>query len=205
MYRRRTLHLLALMAALSLAIAPIACGDDEGEGSADSGDTAAEEGTKELALNGRRSVLTFDAGAVAVLEKKKVRVAPIAPAAPNAAGIQFPITGGVVNSETLAGSIAHSGGLKLSVGGETLEVTNFVADTKSGVLTATAGAAEIPLLTLDFTGLKKSTKGGAIVASGIATTLTPYAAAAMNGILGVTFFQEGLALGEITVIATAGS
>ena len=110
-----------------------------------------------------------------------------------------------MNSETLAGSIAHSGGLKLSVGGETLEVTNFVANTKAGILTATAGAAEIPLLALDFTGLKKSTKGGAIVASGIKATLTDYAASAMNGILGVTFFEEGLALGEITVTATAGS
>ena len=204
MNRRRTLHLLAWIAALSLAIAPIACGDDEGEGSAGSSDTTAEEGTQ-LGLNGKYSVLVFDKGAVAVLQEKKVKVAPVGPAAPKGGGIRFPITGGVVNSETLAGSIAHSGGLKLSVGGETLEVTNFVANTKAGVLTATAGAAEIPLLALDFTGLKKSTKGGAIVASGITTTLTDYAASAMNGILGVTFFEEGLALGEITVTATAGS
>lgn len=204
MDRRPTLHLLAWIAALSLAIAPIACGDDEDEGSARSSDTAAEEGTQ-LGLNGKHSVLTFDKGAVAVLQEKNVKVAPIGPAAPRGGGIQFPITGGVVNSETLAGSIAHSGGLKLSVGGETLEVSNFVANTKAGVLTATAGAAEIPLLALDFTGLKKSTKGGAIVASGIKATLTDYAASAMNGILGVTFFEEGLALGEITVTATAGS
>ena len=204
MYRQRTLHLLAWIAALSLAIAPIACGDDEDEGSAGSSETAAEEGTR-LGLNGRHSVLAFDKGAVAVLQEKKVKVAPIGPAAPGGGGIRFPITGGVVNSKTLAGSIAHSGGLKLSVGGQTLEVTNFVADTEAGVLTATAGAAEIPLLTLDFTGLKKSTKGAAIVASGIKTTLTDYAASAMNGILGVTFFEEGLALGEITVTATAGS
>ena len=205
MDRRRTLHLLAWIAALSLAIAPIACGDDEGEDSAGSSDTAAEEGTQ-LGLNGKHSVLTFDKGAVAVLQEKKVKVAPVGPAAPKGGGIQFPITGGVVNSETLAGSIAHSGGLKLSVGGQTLEVTNFVANTEAGILTATAGAAEIPLLALDFTGLKKkSTKGGAIVASGITTTLTDYAASAMNGILGVTFFEEGLALGEITVTATAGS
>lgn len=41
------------------------------------------------------------------------------------------------------------------------------------------------------------------MASGIATTLTPYAAAVMNSILGVDFFEEGLALGELTVTATA--
>jgi hypothetical protein len=202
MNRQRTLRLLGLMAAVSLALAGIACGDDEDEG-AGSGDTAPEEGSKELTLTGKSTVLTFDEGVVSVLEKKKVQVAPIEPAAPDdAAGIQFPITGGTVNSKTLAGSIAHSGGLRLSVAGETLEVTDFVADTESGVLTATAGAAELPLLALDFTGLKKSKEGGAIVASGIATTLTPYAAAAMNGILGVKFFKKGLALGELTVTAT---
>ena len=51
MDRRLTLHLLACIAALSLAIAPIACGDDEGEGSAGSSDTAKEEGTQP-GLNG---------------------------------------------------------------------------------------------------------------------------------------------------------
>jgi len=119
--------------------------------------------------------------------------------------VRFPITGGKVNSETLAGSIEHSGGLRFSIGRKTLEVTDFVADTEAGVLSATAGAAEIPLLTLDFAGLKKSTKGGAIVASGIGVALTPAAASAMNGILGVNFFKKGLALGELTVTATAVS
>jgi hypothetical protein len=204
MNRHRTLRLLALMAALALALAATACGDDEGEGDGGSGDTAAGEGSNDLNLNGKSTVLTFDEGVVTVLTKKKVAVAPVEPAAPtDAGGIRFPITGGTVDPETLAGSIAHSGGLRLSVAGETLEVTDFVADTESGVLNATAGAAEIPLLALDLTGVKKSTKGEAIVASGIRGTLTPYAAAAMNSILAVNFFKEGLALGELTVTATA--
>jgi hypothetical protein len=202
MNRQRPLRLLALMAAVCLALAGIACGDDEGEG-AGSGDTAAENGSKELTLNGKSTTLTLDEGVVSVLEKKKVHVTPVEPAGPDdGGGVRFPITGGTVNSKTLAGTIAHSGGLRFSVAGETLQVTDFVADTEAGVLTATAGAAELPLLALDFTRLKKSKEGGAIVASKIATTLTPYAAAAMNGILGVKFFKEGLALGELTVTAT---
>lgn len=200
MNRQRTLRVLALTAALVLALVAVACGDDEDEGGGGSGDS------EELTLNGENTVLTLDEGAVAVLQKKKVQVAPVEPAAPDApAGIRFPITGGTVNSESLAGSIAHTGGLRFRVGGETLVVTDFVANTETGVLTGAAGAARIPLLALDLTGVKKSTRGGAIVASGIAASLTPDAANAMNGILAVNFFAEGLALGELTVTATAAS
>ena len=197
MNRQRTLRLLALMASLALVLGGLACGDDDDEGGGSS---------KELTLNGENTVLTLDAGVVSVLQAKKVKVVPIEPAGPGGpAGVRFPITGGKVNSETLAGSIEHSGGLRFSIGRKTLEVTDFVADTEAGVLSATAGAAEIPLLTLDFAGLKKSTKGGAIVASRIGVALTPAAASAMNGILGVNFFKKGLALGELTVTATAVS
>jgi hypothetical protein len=191
----RTLRLLALMASLALALGAMACGDDDDGG-----------GGKQLTLNGENTVLTLDEGVVSVLQAKKVKVVPIEPAGPGGpAGVRFPITGGKVDSETLAGSIEHSGGLRFSIGRETLEVTDFVADTEARVLSATAGAAEIPLLTLDFAGLKKSTKGGAIVASGIGVALTPAAASAMNGILGVNFFAKGLALGTLTVTATAVS
>jgi hypothetical protein len=193
--RQRKLGLLALLASLALALGAIACGDDEDQG-----------GGKELTLNGENTVLTLDGAVVSALQAKKVKVVPIEPAGPGGpAGVRFPITGGKVNSETLAGSIEHSGGLRFSIGRKTLEVTDFVADTESSVLSATAGAAEIPLLTLDFAGLKKTTKGGAIVASGIGVGLTPAAASAMNGILGVNFFEKGLALGELTVTATAVS
>ena len=199
MNRRRTLLLLALMTSLALALGALGCGDDEDEGS------SAPEGSKELTLNGEKSVLTLDEGVVAVLQQKKVQVVPVKPAGADPAGVQFPITGGTVNSETLAGSIEHSGGLRFRIGRETLVVRDFVADTESGILTATAGAAEIPLLTLDFAGLKKSTEGGAIVASRIGVALTLDAANAMNAILGVGFFEKGLALGELTVTATAAS
>jgi hypothetical protein len=205
MNRQRTLRLLALIAALWLAMAAVACADDEDDGGGGSGDTAAEENSTELALNGRKTVLTLNEGVVAVLEKNKVKVAPVEPAAPGGAGVQFPITGGTVDAETLAGTIAHSGGLIFSVAGEKLEVTDFMADTESGLLNATAGAAELPILALDLSGVKKSTKGDAIVASGIKASLTGYGAAAMNAILDVKIFKEGLPLGELTVTATAVS
>ena len=203
MNRHRTPGLLALMVALSLVLAAAACGDDEGDRGDGSGETVAQEESEELTLNGKKTVLSLNEGVVSVLEQNNVKVAPVQPAAPDGAGIGFPITGGAVNADTLAGTIAHSGGLTFRVAGESLEIRDFVANTGSGVLTATAGAAELPILSLDLSGVKKSTRGGAIVASGITTTLTGYGAAAMNAILDVEIFKEGLALGELTVTAAA--
>ena len=191
-----TRRLTAVMAAVSLALAPVACGDDESGGGG---------GSQELTLNGEKTVLTVNEDVAAVLQQQKVKVAPVEPAGPDDAGIQFPITGGAVDSKTLAGAIEHSGGLLFTAAGETLEITDFVADTEAGLLTATAGAAELPVMDLDLSGVKKSTKDGAIVASGITATLSGYGAEAMNAILGVNFFKEGLPLGELTVTATAAS
>ena len=101
--------------------------------------------------------------------------------------------------------IEHSGGLRFSAGGTNLEVTDFVVDTEAGTLTATAGGADVPLLALDLSGLERTEEGGAIVASGIEASLTREAAKALNDTFKVELFEEGLAIGDVTVRATAAS
>ena len=203
------LRLLALVAAMALALFSVACGDDdEDEGGGSAGTTTQEETMAEsqpLELNGDMTTLVLDAGTAKVLTDNKVRVAPVDPAAPGGDGIGFPITGGTVDSESLAGTIDHSGGLRFSAGGTNLEVTDFVVDTEAGTLTATAGGADIPLLTLDLSGLERSMDGQAIVASGITAALTADAAKALNDTFKVKLFEEGLAIGDVTVTATAAS
>jgi Htaa len=210
MSKPRNLRLLALLAALMLALVAVACGDDdEDEGGEDAAAQATEQQTEaasqQLDLNGETTVLVLDAGTAKVLTDNKVTVAPVDPAAPDGDGIGFPITGGMVDSESLAGTIEHSGGLRFSAGGTDLDVTNFVVDTEAGTLTATAGGADVPLLALDLSGLERSQEGGAIVASGIKATLTPEAAMALNDTFKVKLFEEGLAIGDVTVRATAAS
>ena len=203
------LRLLALVAAMALALFSVACGDDdEDEGGGSAGTTTQEETMAEsqpLELNGETTTLVLDAGTAKVLTDNKVKVAPVDPAVPDGDGIGFPITGGTVDSESLAGTIDHSGGLRFSAGGTNLEVTDFVVDTEAGTLTATAGGADIPLLTLDLSGLERSMDGQAIVASGITAALTADAAKALNDTFKVKLFEEGLAIGDVTVTATAAS
>ncbi len=209
MTKLANLRLLALVAALALTLVAVACGDDdEDEGGGSAGTTTQEETMAEsqpLELNGEMTTLVLDPGTAKVLTDNKVKVAPVDPAAPDGDGIGFPIAGGTVDSESLAGTIDHSGGLRFSAGGTNLEVTDFVVDTEAGTLTATAGGAEIPLLALDLSGLERSMDGQAIVASGITAALTADAAKALNDTFKVELFEEGLAIGDVTVTATAAS
>ena len=209
MDKLRSLRLLALIAALALALVAVACGDDDDDDGGGSGDSAAQEETmaesQQLDLNGEVTTLVLDPNTAGVLTENKVEVAPVDPAAPEGDGIGFPITGGTVESESLAGTIEHSGGLSFTAGGTNLEVTDFVVDTEAGTLTATAGGAEIPLLSLDLSGLGRTMEGGAIVASGIKAALTAEAATALNDTFKVKLFEEGLPIGDVTVTATAAS
>jgi Htaa len=208
MSRVRNLRLLALMAAIAVALVAVACGDDDDNGGGGGGEATAQEadaGSQQLRLNGETTVLVLDPGTAGVLERNDVRVAPVDPAAPDGEGIGFPVTGGMVDAESLAGMIEHSGGLRFSAGGTSLEVTDFVVDTEAGTLTATAGGADVPLLALDLSGLERTERDGAIVASGIEASLTPEAAKALNDTFKVKLFEEGLAIGDVTVRATAAS
>jgi hypothetical protein len=172
------------------------------ETTATDGGTTAAEG-EELTLTGEDTTLVLDATTATVLTGLGVEVSPIAPATAANDGIAFPITGGTVASDTLAGTIEHSGGLRFSAGGTTVDVTDFVVDTTAGTLTATVGEGQVPLLALDLSGLERSMEGDVIVASGIDATLAGEAATALNEAFGVEAFTEGLAIGTVTVRATA--
>jgi len=189
---------LAALAALALVFA--ACGDDD---STTTTDDAAAATT--LTLNGEDTVLALDSKTAKVLKQNDVSVAPVNPATAGDAGISFPITGGEVDSETLAGTIDHSGGLTFSSGGTDVELTDFVIDTTAGTLTASLpDGTELVTLDVDLTGLERSDEGGAIVLTGIVTTLSDDAAGALNDAFGVNLFEGGLAIGDVTVTATAG-
>jgi hypothetical protein len=183
-----------------LAVVIAACGSDD-ETSATSAESA-----QTLSLNGEKTVLALDPDTAKVLTENKVEVAPVDPASAGQDGIAFPITGGEVDSETLAGTIDHSGGLEFSVGKTNVALTDFVVDTTAGTLTATTpDGAKLVTLDLDLTGLERTDKeDGTIIASGIVATLSNDAAAALNDAFSVELFKGGLTIGDVTVTATAG-
>jgi hypothetical protein len=198
--------MIVLVAAGALAFGVAACGgDDDGAEAGDAADaTMTEEAEAQVvSLTGQETVLVLDPDTAEVLTQNDVTVEPIDPAAPSGDGIGFPITGGEVDVDSLAGTIDHSGGLRFSAGGTEVELTDFVVDTVEGTLTATAGDAELPTLSLDLSGLERSMDGDVIVASGIDASLTGDAANALNDAFGVDLFERGLPIGEVTVNAAA--
>jgi hypothetical protein len=195
----RIVRLTTVIGAIGvLALTIAACGNDDAA-------TTEAEATQTLSLNGEQTVLTLDPGTAKVLDENKVEVAPVDPASAGDEGIAFPITGGEVDSETLAGTIDHSGGLEFSAGKTDVALTDFVVDTTAGTLTATTpDGGKLVTLDLDLTGLDRAEEeDGTIVASGIVATLSKDAAAALNEAFGVELFKGGLTIGDVTITATA--
>jgi hypothetical protein len=196
-------------AVLALAFGVAACGsdDDSDTASAPAATTATTPAaTAPVDVVGKSTRLVLNPATAAVLKSNKVTVAPVGPATADKVGIVFPVTGGAVVVSSLAGTIDHSGGLKFSAGGKEVVATDFEVNTETKQLVATIGGAQVPLLDLNLTGLKKATgPNGEIVASNIATTLTSEAATALNEAFGVTLFKAGLPIGTVTVTVAAKS
>ena len=188
--------LCAVAAALTLGVA--ACGGDD-----DDDDGNGEEASATLALTGEQTELVLDADTAGVLTDLGVEVAPVDPAGPEGDGIAFPITGGEIDTETLAGTIDHSGGLKFSAGGTDVELTDFVVDTAAGTLSAsTADGGSLVVLDLDLSGVEQSTDGEVIVLSGITAALGANAGDALNEAFGIDALEGGIPIGDVTVRAT---
>ncbi len=187
----------ALVAALALALVPGAQATDK---------DAKAAGTDTLLYRGATTV-ALDPAAARALESLGVTVSPVRPAYAGKSGISFPITLGLVSSDTLEGQIRHAGGLKLSAGDTKVYLTRYFIDideepSLSGIVGVGQKSGDrAELFTLDLANLKVEPGTNSIKLSGITLKLTAGAAAALNGAFGVTAFTEGLVIGTATVHA----
>jgi len=164
------------------------------------GDTLLYRGSTTVAL---------DPTAAGALQSLGIEVAPVKPARAGSKGISFPITFGVVDSETLAGQIRHSGGLRFTQGDTTVYLTRFFIDIDdSPSLSGLVGAApntgdRAELFDLDLSNLEVKAGKRYIKLSGVTLSLTAGAADALNGAFGAGAepFTEGLVIGTATVKA----
>ena len=151
-------------------------------------------------FKGGATTLELDPGAASALQQLGITPGVVGDATAGASGLAFPITGGKVNAETLAGQIAYSGGISLTKGSTRVEVTDFVIDTTATPkLTALLGGQRVDLLTLDVSGVQRSVEGDTIVVGNVVGKLTAGAAAALNQTFSTNAFTEGLTLGTATV------
>lgn len=189
-FNRVTLMLVAITALVAVALVPALA-------------TAKKSSGKTLKLKASGgTTLKLDAGTAEALTSLGVSVAPISPAKAGSKGITFPITGGKVNSKTLAGNIKHSGGLRFTKGSTTVDLTRYTINIdKKPDLVATVGDARVSILSLDLSKLRNNSKGKNIKLSGVKASLTAAAAGALNQAFSTTAFTEGLVLGTATVSA----
>jgi hypothetical protein len=155
----------------------------------------------EVAFAGGQTDLALDAGAAAALDSLKIKAGIIDGAVANPDGsLGFPITGGLVNATSLAGSVTHSGGISLKQNNTTVALTEFTIDTVAKTLSAKVnGAGPVAILSLDLSAPKVTISGRAVTVAGVPAKLTKAAADALNQAFSTTAFTEGLLLGVATV------
>jgi hypothetical protein len=164
-----------------------------------------------LNLAGGYTQLTTDPGTTKALVANRIVPLPVYPSwvTPTwtsqglALRYRFYITGGSIDSATLAGQINHSGGLKFVNyrNGKSLKATNFVIDTTKSQLWGTVGGGSVPLLDLDLSGYTVTAGSVYTVIAPVPAKLTPEAAGALNATLGTTIFTPGLSFGTAKVSA----
>jgi hypothetical protein len=149
---------------------------------------------------GGKTILAPEPETIDALAAAGVTVTPTGDATVNGKGIGFPITGGKVDAETLAGKIKHKGGLTLSDGHESLTVENFTVKTgaKNVIRAEVAGGGKVRLANLDLDKAKVKRRGGKVVVSNVDVLLAKRAAKALSAVLGLPDLT-GADLGDATV------
>jgi hypothetical protein len=166
-------------------------------------------------LSGSSTSVDLDAATAKVLADNKVSVAPVGPATASQSGgttrVSFPITEGYVavyptdQPNYIRGTFSHSGGLKFTAGGKSLEVTDFIVNPGDSTLSATVGGsgAVAQILDLDGTNVKVSQDDqGRTLLDGTVAKLSSTGADALNKTFGVSLFKAGIPLGVVHVVAS---
>jgi hypothetical protein len=155
----------------------------------------------EVLFTGGATALAVEPAAAQALTGLGVALAPVDPAQAREDGrVAFPITGGRVNAETLAGAIRHSGGLALTAGSTRVELTDFEIEIdESPSLFGRVGGQRVELFTLDVGSVTREVQGRRVTVGGVVLRLTAGAAQALNGAFGTTALAEGVVIGTAAV------
>jgi hypothetical protein len=123
----------------------------------------------------------------------------------------FPISGGAIDLGTVRAEIIHQGGLSLTAGGTTVELTDFVITTLAdrpvltGLVTVNDDlAVRAPLFALQLPAVSTPLQphsGSILTLEGVGVTLTSEAATALNQAFGVSAFRQGINIGTANVNA----
>ncbi len=195
------------------ALVAVGCGDDDKP-------TAPEPLAQVDSLTGNMTQVILDEGFLSALTSLKVTPGTVGDATISKAGVAaFPITGGNVKyfdptnpyRPFVQGTINHDGsGLSLEAGGKKVELTDFVVDPGTSVLSGKVSvdgevaAESAELFILDGSTLepiKVDEAAGTAVLRGTTVKLKGSAADLLNETFGIDDLAEGLVIGiaKITI------
>jgi hypothetical protein len=127
--------------------------------------------------------------------------------------LYFPITSGRLDAANAKGEVGHAGGLALTRGSTTVNLTDFVIDTMgtaprlTGLVTANGSVVgRIPLFNITLpaglrTPITVPPAPNTLLIEGSQLALTGDAATALNGAFGVSAFSAGIAVGVASIYA----
>ncbi len=222
MNTKRFFSIVGVLALLTVGVS--ACGSSKSDSSTSTPATTTQAAQKPVAqidaLTGVQTQVTLDPGFVSALTSLKVAPAPVGSASISKAGVaSFPITGGNVTyydpkmplRPYVQGKIEHNGsGLSLTAGGTKVELTDFVVDPGTSVLSGKVSVngkvavPSAPLFILDGSTLKPLQVNAAkteAVLEGTTVKLEGVAADLLNKTFKISALKEGLVIGiaKITV------
>jgi Htaa len=155
----------------------------------------------ELVFRGGQTKLALDPRTAEALGSLGIAPGLVGDAKANADGrLGFPIAGGSVDRKSLAGRIAHSGGISLTKGSTRVVLRDFSIDTRKATLSARVGEERVAILALDLSNPQVSAKGRIVTVGNVDATLTKAAADALNAAFGTQALSEGLPFGTATVV-----
>ncbi|MEY4730874.1 MAG: hypothetical protein RL020_2032 [Pseudomonadota bacterium] len=168
------------------------------------------------ATSGGFTSVQLDAGFLAALTSLSVAPAAISPgriiSRHNAVIAAFPITAGEADLGTVKAEIDHAGGLSLTGGGKVVQLTSFIIDLTgtapvlTGLVTVNDSLlGRVPLFDLNLAQSNVSAKDQLLKVKNVAVTLTDKAAAALNGVFGITALARGFPIGIAAVRARLDS
>ena len=196
---------LPLLALVTLGVA--ACGSSSKKTTTSPTTGAAATGTAATTpttagssvLVGKQTSIALNPATSQLLKEHQIVVTAVAPATYRNT-LLWPVSGGHIAVATVAGTIDHTGGIRLSHAGNSVQVTSFIVDTSTNQVTALVGGQRLPVFAIDTSSVKHQTgTGGTILESGLKFTLTEQAANALNSALGASAFKAGQVFGTATL------
>lgn len=124
------------------------------------------------------TTLTINSGFNNKAKKAGIKITAIKPATLKGTKATFAVTGGSIEPTTGAGTVTHSGGLKITWGKKSVALKAFEINTSKKTLTASTGGKKIQIATLGGTSSARLGFGNSISAKSV--KLTKAGANALN-------------------------